>query len=505
MNFYFLWTVASLCISNLFFVNSIAQIKGDKYDSIALAIPVIDKLFMEYATKNHLPGFVYGIVADGKLIHATATGYSDILKRIPATSNTAFRIASMTKSFTAMAILKLRDEGKLSLDDPAYLFIPELKDQKYLTTDAPPITIRHLMTHGAGFPEDNPWGDRQLEKTDSALKDMLKKGISFSNDPGIAYEYSNMGFALLGYIIKKVSGKSYEDYITQNILHPLKMTHTYWEFSLVPEVQLGHGYRWLDKWVEQPMLHDGSYGAMGGMITTLEDFTKYVSFQLSAWPPSSEIETGPIRRSSLRELQHPWNIPILIPQYHYPSGRVCPVVTSYGYGLNWRKDCEGRISVGHNGGLPGFGSSWSMMPDYGIGIIAFANLTYAPASAFNVMALDTLLSISRLQPPRRLISTILNQRKTELFNILRDWKLSESTGIFAENFFMDYFIDSLQKESDNTFKKAGKIIRVRDLVAENNLRGHFIIECEKANVEVSFTLTQENPPLIQEYHLRLKD
>ena len=77
-----------------------------------------------------------------------------------------FRIASMTKSFTAMAILKLRDEGKLSLDDPAERYVPELKALKYPTTDSPRITIRHLLSHAEGFPEDNPWGDQQLAATE---------------------------------------------------------------------------------------------------------------------------------------------------------------------------------------------------------------------------------------------------------------------------------------------------------------------------------------------------
>jgi CubicO group peptidase (beta-lactamase class C family) len=101
-------------------------------------------------------------MVDGKLVHTGGLGYTDVTAKIPVTSKSDFRIASMTKSLTAMAILKLRDEGKLKLDDPAYIYIPEMKNNKYLTKDATPITIRHLLTHAAGYPEDNPWGDRQL-------------------------------------------------------------------------------------------------------------------------------------------------------------------------------------------------------------------------------------------------------------------------------------------------------------------------------------------------------
>ena len=479
-----------------------AQANNARIKNIEAAFPVIDEIFSNYARQNHFPGFVYGLVVDGKLIHTGNIGYSNISLKDLADSRSAFRIASMTKSFTAMAILKLRDEGKLRLDDPVSLYIPEMKTQKYLTTDAPVITIRNLLTHGAGFPEDNPWGDRQLAKTDDEMIAMIKNGISFSNDPGLKFEYSNMGFAMLGYIIKKVSGLSYETYITNNILNPLGMMHTYWEYSKVPANELAHGYRWLnEQWVEQPLLHDGTYGAMGGMITSIEDFSKYVSLQLSAWPPRNDEEKGPIKRSSLREMQFPWNISVFNPQYKYPGGRACPLVSAYAYGLGWSKDCESRVYIGHSGGLPGFGSNWKIMPDYEIGIISFSNLTYAPASLINLQVLDTLIAVAKLQPRQLPASAILNQRKTELINLLPEWKNPGATQIFAENFFMDYFPDSLRKEAVSIFSKAGKIIHVRELIPENNLRGSFIMEGENSDIEIHFTLTPENPPLIQEYHI----
>ena len=127
----------------------------------------------------------------------------------------------MTKSFTALAILQLRDAGKLRLDDSVHTYVPALKDVAYLTQDAPPITIRHLLTHAAGFPEDNPWGDRQLADSPDEFIELLEAGISFSNVPGVAYEYSNLGFTLLGTIITNVSGQPYQQYIRENILEPL--------------------------------------------------------------------------------------------------------------------------------------------------------------------------------------------------------------------------------------------------------------------------------------------
>lgn len=469
------------------------------------ALLTVDKIYKDFAAKNNYPGLAYGIIRDGKLVYTGNTGYSNIAKHIPAGAGSAFRIASMTKSFVSVAILQLRDQGKLKLDDPASLYIPELKQQTYATDDAPVITIRHLLTHAAGFPEDNPWGDRQLSISNEEMLAMLKKGISFSNSPGIAYEYSNLGFALLGYIIQQVSGMPYEEYINKNILTPLNMRHTYWEFSEVPPDQLALGYRWLnDTWVEQPMLHRGAYGAMGGMITTIEDFSKYMNFQLSGWPARNGTEQGPLKRSSIREMQQPWNFNNLNPRYTYPGEtNPCPMVAAYGYGLRWTRDCKGRVMVGHSGGLPGFGSNWTILPDYGIGVVCFANLTYASATYINTIVLDTLLDLTKAIPRAIPASDILEQRKKELVALLPNWQNATSSPAFAENFFLDYFPDSLRKEATAIFEKAGNIRSIGNMMPDNNLRGHFVIEGEKARIEVHFTLTPETPAKIQEYNIRL--
>ena len=175
--------VVTIALSFLSLYNiTLAQTAADRLNSIEKLYAVIDKIGQQYAASNHFPGFVFGLLVDGKLVHTFSNGYTDIEKKIPVTPKSCFRIASMTKSFTAMAIVKLRDEGKLKLDDPVYLYIPEMLVQQSITKDAGPITLRHLLSHAAGFPEDNPWGDRQLAVTDEEMIAMIRKGISFSKD-----------------------------------------------------------------------------------------------------------------------------------------------------------------------------------------------------------------------------------------------------------------------------------------------------------------------------------
>ena len=238
----------------------------------------------------------------------------------------------------------LVEDGKISLHDPAYNYIPEMAEIVYPTRDSEPITVENLLTMTAGFPEDNPWGDRQLDESVEMLKELMRSGPSFSNPPSHTYEYSNTGYALLGLIISNVSGMPYQDYITGEILQTLGMTDTYWEFDRVPEDQLAIGYA-PDSLTIAPMLHDGSYGAMGGLITTIEDFSKYVSYHLSAWPPRNDPETGPVKRSSLRKMQQP-QFSRLYTQARDWNDEPCAVSYGYGYGLGIMENCHGTRRCG---------------------------------------------------------------------------------------------------------------------------------------------------------------
>ncbi len=478
----------------------------DRMKRIEQVLPAIDSIFKSYAASRQFPSLSYGIVADGRLLAAGSTGFIQTTAKIKASSSSMYRIASMSKSITALCILQLRDARKLRLDVPARIYIPVLKINKLLTKDAPEITIRHLLTHAAGFPEDNPWGDRQLDDSKDDLTQLIQQGTWFSNVPGVAYEYSNLGFALLGQIVEKVSGQTLEVYTREKIFKPLGMTHTQWEYSKVQSAQLAKGYRMVDKvWVEEPLLHHGTYGAMGGLITSIDDFYRYVSLHMSAWPPRDETESPVLKRSSLREMHMPANFSGFDPAYKYPSGRVCGVVSAYVYGLNWLRDCENRIYVGHSGGLPGFGSQWRFLPEYGIGVISFANLTYAGLTSINLQVLDTLIRRAKLTPRMLPASSILVTRKNQLMLLLPDWKeevlrpLTTGSGqIFAENFFPDYPLEAMRKDHQTLFKTMGKLIAVEEWKPENQLRGSFILRGEKTKLRVFFTLTPENPPLVQE-------
>jgi CubicO group peptidase (beta-lactamase class C family) len=477
--------------------------EADRLERCKNAFAAADKIYKDYAVKNHLPAIAYGIVLDGALVHSGTTGIINLDTKKPAETKSLFRIASMTKSFTAMAIVKLRDAGKLSLSDPAEKYVPEMKNFKPLTKDAGKITIHNLLTMTAGFPEDNPWGDRQLEDTEQELTNFLKQGVSFSSVPGFQFEYSNLGYAILGNIITRVSGMPYQQYITNEILKPLGMNDTQWEYSKIDKGRLAIGYRWEDEqWKEEPMLHDGSYGAMGGLFTSIEDFSKYVALHLAAWPPRDDEDKAPVKRSSVREMQTPF-MPRLLAEAKDRYGLVCSVLAGYAYGLGYLQDCKGVVRISHGGGLPGFGSDYRFYPEYGIGVMSFANRTYAGTGATNTRVIDTLLMISGIKPRVLPASDILNKRREQLIPVLTTLNEKPGEEIFAENFFLDKSREARLLHHRKIMGEAGAILSYGPLVAQNQLRGYMIVVGEKKNIRVYFTLSPEANPKIQQLDLEI--
>ncbi len=475
--------------------------RAEKIKSIA---PALQFLFEKYAALRKIPGVAWGIVVDDQLVASGAAGLINLEKKIPAATTSCFRIASMTKSFTAMAIMKLRDEGKLSLSDPVAKYIPGMSNLEYPTGDSPVIDIENLLTMTAGFPEDNPWGDRQLAEPDSMLMGLVARGISFSNPPSCKYEYSNTGYALLGHIVSVVSEKPFQEYIRENILLPLGMEHTYWEYDSVPGDRLAQGYRWEDdQWKKEPMLHDGSYGAMGGLITTIEDFSKYVSLHLSAWPPRSGQDEGPVKRSTLREMQTP-HFPRLYAKATDWDGEPCAGFSGYGFGLGISEDCHGIKVVSHGGALPGFGSKYIFLPDYGIGVMAFGNRTYTGPLPYNEV-MKLLIDKLDLQPRQLPPSDILLKRQKQIVQLITKWHPDLEAEILAENFYLDKSREVRMAEVKKILDKTGPVRSMDEIKPENQLRGSFKLRAEHGIIDVFFTLTPEKEPKVQDLDVTFRE
>ena len=465
----------------------------------------VDRLLKAYAEQAHAPGAAWGVVVDGQLAHTGVTGYRDLAAKAPVDADTVFRIASMTKSFTAMSILKLRDEGKLSLDDPAERYVPELKMLKYPTSDSPKITVRHLLSHAEGFPEDNPWGDRQLADSEAQLTEKMRAGIPFSNAPGVAYEYSNFGFAILGRMVSNVSGIRYTDYVAAQILRPLGMSSTTLEAKQVPPSHLALGYRWEDEqWKPEPLLSNGSFGSMGGMLTTLHDLSRYVAVYLSAFPAHDGPETAPIRRASLREMQQVWR-PSPATVERDASGALRLNTGGYAYGLRVSQSCAFRHIVSHTGGLPGFGSIMMWLPDYGVGIVAFGNVTYTSWTRVTTSAMEAFVKTAGLRPRQPQPSPALVEARNNVARLIANWDDQLADRIAAENLFLDQSKARRRGEIERLKESVGACHPESDAcdTVENALRGTWTVRCDKGALQVAITLAPTQPPSVQYLSVRL--
>ena len=461
------------------------------------AMPAIDRLFRAYAADTRIPGMVWGVVIDGQLAHFGSFGVRELASKAPVTPDTAFRIASMTKSFTALAVLKLRDDGRLSLEDAVSRWIPEFARMERPTRDTPPLTVRQLLSHSAGFPEDNPWGDQQLSATDAMLDDWLARGIPFSTPPGTRYEYSNYAFGLLGRVVTKASGVPFEKYVQTEILSKLHMDGSAFQFADVPAARRAIGYRLKPDgtYAEEPPLPHGAFGSMGGLLTTANDLGKYVAFHLSAWPARDDEDSGPVRRASVREMAHLWT----------PSNLTARLVdskpqaseTGYGFGLRVTSDCRFEHIVAHGGGLPGFGSYMAWLPEYGVGMFAMTTLTYSGPAGTISQAWDAMLKTGGLQKRELPPTALQTEMRGHLLNLWKQWDETEAKRIAAVNFFLDAPSAQRQAEIRALKNEVGECTDAGPVIPENWMRGQFNLACAKGTVGVFFTLAPTQPPAVQ--------
>jgi CubicO group peptidase (beta-lactamase class C family) len=447
----------------------------------------IEQACAAFARQENLPGLLAGIVQGGRLMHVTTLGLADREAARPVTLETAFRIASMTKSTTALAILALRDAGKLALDAPLADAIPQFASVTPATRDSAPLTIRHLLTHTAGFVTDDPWGDRVLGMSPAALDALIATGTLFARPPGVAFEYSNLGYALLGRVISNVSGEPYQRFIHRTLLQPLGMTRTTFDAFDAARGDFAWGYR-CDHGVfsRERLEPDGEVGAMGGLATTAADYARYLTFLLSAWPPRDDAESGPVRRSSVREMG----------LFHAPPFQADPAVaTAYGYGLMDAADPALGRRLHHPGGLPGYGSHMLFLPERGVGVFAFANRTYAAMSRLTPRLAELFLAT---QPrPAPLPPSCWLKRAVEAgVAAYAAGRIETASSLFAENLLLDLPAPLRNAELAKLKQQLGEG-HLESIEPTHALAGRFTMACTNGRLRGTIILSPEAEPAIQ--------
>jgi CubicO group peptidase (beta-lactamase class C family) len=452
----------------------------------------------------HAPGLAYGIVRDGELIHTRGLGTLRVDEDATPTPSSVFRIASMTKSFTAATILLLRNEGRLRLDDEIAGYVPELASLRLPTADSPPITIRHLLTMTAGFPTDDPWGDRQQGLDLGEFSELLRGGLSFAWAPGTRFEYSNLGYGILGRLITNVAGQEYREVVRERLLDPLGMTSSGYLEDEVDPGRLARGYVWRDgRFLEEPMDGYGALASMGGLFTTVEDLTKWVAGFQDAWPPRDEPEDGhPLPRASRREMQQP-----MVPADLRLSAAAVDAIPDleslhYGFGLFQIDDVRfGRI-IGHAGGYPGFGSHMRWHPASGLGVIALANGRYTPTALLAKELLGVFIQAD-LAPVRRTRPNAATEAaRAAVDRLIVDWDDARAAELFAMNVELDEPLASRRAVLQRIRERHGKLTPDPDTTGQSLTGFHQVwwLRGERGGrVRVEILLTPEASPKVQTF------
>jgi CubicO group peptidase (beta-lactamase class C family) len=433
---------------------------------------------------------VVALVSDGEVAVSISDGGAGV--------DTPFRIASMTKSFTAAAVLRLRDSGVLTLDTPIVELVGATDTLVGPTSDSPAVTVRHLLTMAAGMASDDPWGDRMLDLSASDFQSLLDRGAFFAIAPGDGSQYSNYGYAILGSVIESVSGTSCRDYVSSTIIEPLGLNSTTWDVPRDPRTAIGaHRRAKLD--VGVPLAY-GAFAPMGGLWSTINDLAKWVAFFCDAFPARDGADSEVLCRASRREMQRThtlWDPKIIDTPYG-------PRMTEIGYGMGLVESLHPDLGavVHHSGGLPGFGSNMRWVPDLGVGIVALGNRTYAPMRSLTNELIEALHAAGGLPAPSRAWPTVsaeLADAAEKLVNWI--WRLpGSSEPDWAMNVELDLAMDVRRREADGVVSIVGQQV-AWSLERSSRAAGKIVATTTSHLVTVGLSLSPEVPPRVQSFQI----
>ncbi|MGE6257117.1 serine hydrolase domain-containing protein [Heyndrickxia sporothermodurans] len=329
-----------------------------------------DKL-RERMSKERIPGAAVAISQNGKIIYQQGFGVKDIDTKEPVTPNTIFGIASVTKSFTALAIMKLEEEGKLSIHDPVIYYLPEFHIQE---VDMKSIKIHHLLTHSTGLA---PIQRREeLNQFHEHLTYLAEGKHDVLGKPGEYLSYCNDTFLLLGAIIERVTGRLFRRYITEELLFPLQMhrsTFSLEELDKLHDVSTPYIYN--DKkgrYEKQNWPTLGNYEVGGGIRSNVLDLLKYGELYLNS---SNAI----ISAEQSKKMLQPY---LSINRKSY-----------YGYAFEITPDYHGVTLIEHGGGQPGVSSNFGFIPEQNLVAAVLTNVSDVASRDILLEAVNTALGI----------------------------------------------------------------------------------------------------------------
>ena len=265
-------------------------------------IPDIEHLAETKVATYRLPGMALGVIRDQELAWFGGFGTADLDSSKKPTASTIARVASVTKTFTTTAIMQLRDEGRLTLEDPLSQHIPEFASARAICGDVEGVTIRRLLTHRSGLVTESPthgWNALNFPSREEMLAKLPETGIVIPQDS--AFKYSNLAFGFLGEVVYRLTGTPYTEYIHANIIEPLGLTSTVFDLTdeLRPHFFVGYNPTpYQDRPERAPYAHLNGISSAGQLHSTVSDLAKWVSFQFQTDGGDRCVSTGAQRANT---------------------------------------------------------------------------------------------------------------------------------------------------------------------------------------------------------------
>lgn len=321
---------------------------------------------------RHLPGVAVGVVADQDLVWSRGFGFADVERQTPMTPQTRFRMASHSKLFTATAIMQLREDGKLRLDDPVAKYLPWFK-VKRAADDDPEITIEELLTHTSGLPREAGahWTTFEFPTTEQLRELMADRQAPFS--PEVRWRYSNLAFSVAGLVIEAVSGQRWADYVQQHIYQPLGMSSSSVDTNVAG---LATGYNRLlpdNTRAVNPFIDARGMAAATGITSTVDDMARFAAaqFRTGRRGGANILSTG-----SLREMHR-----VRVLESNWTQGN------AIGFAVRRERD---KVYVSHGGSYPGYQTQTMLYPEGKVAVIVLANADDASPGVIATQLMNTV-------------------------------------------------------------------------------------------------------------------
>ena len=326
--------------------------------AVCTALSQLDAQLAAVVKERNLPGLSAGVVHDQELIWAKGYGYADLARRIPADADSIYEIGSITKLFNAVMLMKLRDAGKLSLDDPIEKYLPEFRIRSGFS-DARPPTFRQVVSHVSGLPREYGFDVGESGHLQQYPAAVVLAGIKDKEMQYPAYtgsHYSNLGIYIIGQALQRIAGEPYTQYMQKNVFDPLGMRSTGWEYTeaMKPHRAIGYMAAKPDNSREiAPLFVPGDFGvSAGGIQSSVRDMAKFLSLQFGEGPAGGAQILG---STTLREMRSS-----VVPAQNW----------MWGYGIGWEVEkYTNHVGICHSGGTLGFASKVRAVPDLKLGIV----------------------------------------------------------------------------------------------------------------------------------------